>query len=338
MNFTRRTVASLAAGLVATGLVLGVAVEATGVWTTPVGRVVLDLVTLEDGRDGADGPPGVPGPPGPAGASGATGAPGTDGPPGTPGRTGATGPTGPRGAPGRNGQSGQIGPVGPQGAEGQPGAVGAPGVTGQPGLTGPTGPPGPRGEQGPQGEPGSAGPAGETPTFGYGSYLSNATYNLAARYLPTAMTVNRTIAENGTAVVDDSGNPCAVNTNCSAVRIDSSGQWNIEFSAQLWKPINNNSNIPVDIWLSVKRTGGTWEDVPLSNTTVYVTASIDKAVAAWNFLEQFSAGDQFRLLFSSSHAQATIVQMHSGASEGYTTPSPPAIPSLILTVTQEAPG
>jgi len=150
------------------------------------------------------------------------------------------------------------------------------------------------------------------------------------------MTVNRTIAASGTTVVDATGTACTSGTNCSAVRVDSAGLWNVEFSAQLWKPANNNSNIPVDIWLSVKRTGGSWEDMPLSNTTVYLTSAIDKVVAAWNFLERFSAGDQFRLLFSSSHTQATVVQMHTGTSDGYTTPAPPVIPSLILSVTQES--
>lgn len=150
------------------------------------------------------------------------------------------------------------------------------------------------------------------------------------------MTVNTTIAAAGTTVVDDAGTACSNGVNCSAIRVDSSGLWNIQFSAQLWKPVNNNNNIPVDIWLSVKRSGGAWEDVPLSNTTVYLTSAIDKVVAAWNFLERFSAGDQFRLLFSSSHNQATVVQMHTGTSDGYTTPAPPVIPSLILSATQEA--
>lgn len=150
------------------------------------------------------------------------------------------------------------------------------------------------------------------------------------------MTVNTTIAAAGTTVVDDAGTACSNGVNCSAIRVDSSGLWNIQFSAQLWKPVNNNNNIPVDIWLSVKRSDGAWEDVPLSNTTVYLTSAIDKVVAAWNFLERFSAGDQFRLLFSSSHNQATVVQMHTGTSDGYTTPAPPVIPSLILSATQEA--
>lgn len=312
---------SILAGAVSAGIVCVVA-ESAGILSTPVGRVLIDAVTLRDGEDGRPGPAGAPGPRGHTGS------------------TGKTGPEGQRGDVGETGPAGRRGPRGATGRDGAPGRDGNPGTAGTPGQTGTLGPKGetgPMGPSGPQGETGPQGPAGVTPTFGYGSFLSDATYNLAARYLPLAMTVNTTIAASGTTVVDDAGTACAGGTNCSAIRIDSPGMWNIEFSAQLWKPANNNSNIPVDIWLSVKRAGGSWEDVPLSNTTVYLTSAIDKVVAAWNFLGGFSAGDQFRLLFSSSHNQATVVQMHTGASDGYTTPAPPVIPSLILSVTQESP-
>jgi hypothetical protein len=55
------------------------------------------------------------------------------------------------------------------------------------------------------------------------------------------MTMNTSIAARGARLVDDEGQPCGNGTNCSAVRLESDGVFNIEFSAQLWKPRNNNN-------------------------------------------------------------------------------------------------
>jgi hypothetical protein len=161
-------------------------------------------------------------------------------PPGKLIRNAATGRPGERGPNGAQGPRGDIGPVGPAGPTGQDGESGQRGADGRTGVTGPRGPRGPTGSEGTRGETGPQGPAGEAATYAYGSFISNATDNLAARYLPTAMTVNTSIATCGASLVDNEGQPCGNGAKCSAVRLGSDGVFNIEFSAQLWKPRNNN--------------------------------------------------------------------------------------------------
>lgn len=104
------------------------------------------------------------------------------------------------------------------------------------------------------------------------------------------------------------------------------GVYNLMFSAQLNKTGGGQADI--DIWL---RTGGVGQatiDVPWSNTRLTMPSSAgSKLVAAWNFILQLDAGDFAQLAWFSSDS---TVQIYSATAPS--SPSRPAIPSLIVTI------
>jgi large repetitive protein len=133
---------TIAAGLVAVGLLIGTASLAAG--GGPPSGIATGTITAchkssgKDLRIVSDASRckrhervltwGVQGPAGPAGATGAAGPMGPSGP---------AGPAGPEGPPGMDGADGAAGPVGPEGPQGVAGRVGPPGPQGAQGPPGP---------------------------------------------------------------------------------------------------------------------------------------------------------------------------------------------------------
>lgn len=103
------------------------------------------------------------------------------------------------------------------------------------------------------------------------------------------------------------------------IKIDNTGIYDIQFSAQLDKTTSTNAT--VYIWLA--KNGS---NVPDSNTGVTLGGGAnDSAVAAWNFYISASAGDYYELRYGATRDNTRILY----------NPSPsvgPAIPSVILTV------
>jgi hypothetical protein len=131
----------------------------------------------------------------------------------------------------------------------------------------------------------------------------------------TAVTLNSADPENnGVSVVDD-----------SKITVANDGVYNIQFSAQLDRTQGSGVD-EVDVWLTKNL-----ENVPDTNTKVTVsgTANQAKVVAAWNFVLRLEADDFVELYWSST--DANIIMHHQDAQTG---PVRPAIPSIILTVTQ----
>lgn len=110
-------------------------------------------------------------------------------------------------------------------------------------------------------------------------------------------------------------------TSGSQINILNSGTYNIQFSAQLDKPSNNA--VDLDIWLQTN--AGTI--IPWTNTRLTLGGQ-SKGVAAWNFVYPFIGGDHFHIYWSNPDT----ISLYSAASA--TSPTRPAIPSIILTVTQ----
>ena len=108
----------------------------------------------------------------------------------------------------------------------------------------------------------------------------------------------------------------------SQITIAKAGVYNIQFSAQIYKSGGGTSL--VDIWL---RKNGT--NVANTNTEVQVIGNTGRTLAAWNFVVQASAGDYFQIAWASIDSGVYL-----DAVDVQTTPSRPAIPSVILTVTQ----
>jgi hypothetical protein len=108
----------------------------------------------------------------------------------------------------------------------------------------------------------------------------------------------------------------------SRIYADRLGIYNLQFSAQLQK--NTGGDVEVYIWLAKNGT-----NVPNSNTNVTIAGgSGARAVAAWNFLTQYDAlTDFYELRWGADTAGTTIEYTASP-------PIGPAIPSIILTLTQ----
>lgn len=108
----------------------------------------------------------------------------------------------------------------------------------------------------------------------------------------------------------------------SRITLAKAGVYNIQFSAQIFK--DDGGTDLIDIWL--KKNGA---NVANSNTELAIVGNDGRFVAAWNFVVQASAGDYYEIAWSSADTQIYL-EARGAASN----PTRPAIPSVILTVTQ----
>lgn len=150
-----------------------------------------------------------------------------------------------------------------------------------------------------------------SPISYYGNFLSTITQTNAGATAANTMTFNTTDLSSGVSVVSN-----------SRITIANAGIYNIEFSAQLQKTSGGDDY--ADIWLS--KNGN---NVANSNTTVHLVSNPGYAVASWNFLVQANAGDYYELKW---HSADTTMQLLAAAAG--TNPTRPAIPSVILSVSQ----
>jgi hypothetical protein len=201
---------------------------------------------------------------------------------------GATGATGATGVTGATGLTGATGSTGITGVDGATGATGATGLQGATGLTG----------------------AGGASGF-YGSYFSNVDQTAVAINTAYAMTVNNVIGQNGISVVSG-----------SQVTFTSPGTYDIQFSAQLHNNGGGGGGNTVQIWF---RKNGT--DIPDSATRIAVPTNTPYSVAAWDFMDNFAAGDNFQIMWSTDNTNIGIDHNTAVAPA-------PNIPSVIITVMQ----
>lgn len=143
----------------------------------------------------------------------------------------------------------------------------------------------------------------------YGAFISTQDQTNAASV--NKMTYNVTELSSGVSIVSN-----------SQITIANAGIYNIQFSAQFDK--TDSGSDPVEIWLC--KNGS---NVANTNTGITLDGNSAKAVAAWNFVVSASAGDHFELCWYSPDASVFINYVAAG-----TNPTRPAIPSIILTVTQ----
>jgi hypothetical protein len=281
--------------------------------TGPTGATGVQGVTGATGPTGATGDIGITGPTGPTGATGPIGATGDTGPTGATGPAGATGATGPAGATGVTGDTGSTGPVGATGTTGVTGPTGPAGATGPQGATGVTGATGPTGPQGITGATGATGAGG---ALGYwGSFWSTQDQVVGNTTTAYAITYNNTDPDsNGVSIVSN-----------SQVTFAYPGVYDIQFSAQADR-VSGSGTDTIDIWF---RKNGT--DIADSNTVVTVSggALAAKTVAAWNYMLELAANDYIELMWRSSDTRLELVADSAG-----TSPTRPAVPSVILTANQ----
>jgi len=153
----------------------------------------------------------------------------------------------------------------------------------------------------------------------YGAFQDNTSQTAASINTAYPVKLNTTDLTNGVSVVNDgSGNP-------TRITLANTGIYNIQFSLQLEKT-GGSGNMIADIWI---RKNGV--DIPSTTGKVVLTGSANASpvVAAWNYVLDLSAGDYVQLMWATSNTNVEIVAAAA------TSPHP-AIPSAILTVTQQS--
>lgn len=162
---------------------------------------------------------------------------------------------------------------------------------------------------------GSVGGGGGSPTGYYGAFSDLTLQQFTANTI-TALKLNTIDLQNGVTL---QGTPQ------TQIKIINTGVYNLQFSAQL----NHTTGglAVVTIWL---RKNGV--DIPATSTDVTIEGNNTKIVPAWNFLIDAVANDYFEIMISATDDHCEIY--YSGAR---TSPVRPALPSLIVTVTQANP-
>ena len=153
----------------------------------------------------------------------------------------------------------------------------------------------------------------------YGAWQDNVTQTAAADNTAYAMIYRTVDLSNGITVVTDG-------TNLTRITFANTGIYNIQFSVQL-ESLSNASE-DVTIWL---RKNGV--DLPATGSIVGMTQRKGAGdpyhtIASWNFVLSVIAGEYYQLMWSTTNHTDIIIRAYTA------TPPAPAVPSIILTVTQ----
>jgi hypothetical protein len=125
-----------------------------------------------------------------------------------------------------------------------------------------------------------------------------------------------------TADTQTSGNGVIVSADTRFV-VASAGTYNLQFSCQI-ESTGGGSTQTMDIWLSING-----NNVDNSNTQVVGNSNNGRNVASWNFVEPLNAGDYMELKF-----RVSDVRLGFAYDIAQSNPTRPAIPSVIVTLTQ----
>jgi len=151
--------------------------------------------------------------------------------------------------------------------------------------------------------------------FNYGQFYDTTTQSGSAN-TAYAMKFNSTDFALNTRIVSQ-----------SRITVDNTGIYNLQFSAQLYNTAN--TSIDFDIWLMY-----TGSNIANTNTQVTLNkqaGSNGKSVAAWNLATPIQANDYIELMWSCNAATGQIL-----ATGSQSTPTRPATPSIIATLSQIA--
>lgn len=146
----------------------------------------------------------------------------------------------------------------------------------------------------------------------YGSFFQSSSQSGFTPNVAYSVSASTTSLNNGITVVD-----------LCKFTVASAGTYNLQFSLQLNK-LQGGSAENIDIWLS--KNGS---NVPDSNTRVTLANNNTLLVAAWNFIEFLNAGEFLELKISVTDPEVVIFALPA-----QTTPTRPALPSAIVTLTQ----
>jgi hypothetical protein len=205
---------------------------------------------------------------------------------------------------------GASGSTGLTGATGETGATGATGYTGATGSTGVQGASGSTGLTGATGIQGASGVGGTLGYFG-SFYDTTVQTNVNGPTGANVISINSTAESNGVSIVSG-----------TQLTFSSAGTYNVQFSLQLSK--TDGGDDLIEIWLAKNGTA-----LAETNTQLTLHAQDGKVVAAWNFLLSLNAGDYLELYWLAADVTVALV---SAAPQ--TSPTRPAVPSVILTAQQ----
>lgn len=188
-------------------------------------------------------------------------------------------------------------------------------IGGCPGPAGPAGPQGPQGEQGAKGDTGNTGPPGPGVAPTYGSFISMTRQTPAASN-PATTPVALTYDSRTVGTIGVSGS-----YPTSQILIPAAGTYRVCFSAQCDTSTGNHY---LEIWPVING-----NSVPDSNTRMKVQSQEETCLTVEYFLT-FAQNDilQFYMIGDDS----TKVFIETFAGDLTTTPTKPAIPSIIVTV------
>lgn len=148
----------------------------------------------------------------------------------------------------------------------------------------------------------------------YGAFYDTTTQTAAAINTAYAVRFNSTELSNGV----------SIGTPSSRIYLDRSGVYDFQFSAQ----VDNTTNAVGNLYMWARVNG---VDKANSASWVAIRDRTAQIIAAWNFVYEFTAGDYFELMWS---VDKTTVQLLATPAA----PPVPAIPSVILTVTDNTSG
>ena len=148
----------------------------------------------------------------------------------------------------------------------------------------------------------------------YGSFYDTTTQLATNASVAYSMQLSNTAPEtNGISI-----------TSGSRITFAHAGTYNIQFSAQLDKTDSNDDL--VNIWFAKNGT-----PIADSNTQVTVLGNNGKYLASWNFIVSVTAGQYIQIMWQSPDTNMRLV-----ASSTQTSPTRPAVPSVIVTAVQVA--
>ena len=156
---------------------------------------------------------------------------------------------------------------------------------------------------------------GQRLSFPFGAFSDSTDQTIASTTTAYPITLDTTSISNGVRIADG-----------SKITVEKEGIYNLQFSIQF----NNSSNAPhdTDVWV---RQNGT--DVPDSNSRFGLAARKNvgdpfHTIGSLNFVARMKADDYLQLMWMANSTDVSIVSYPAG-----TSPTRPAIPSVILTLT-----
>ena len=155
-------------------------------------------------------------------------------------------------------------------------------------------------------------------TAAYGSFYDLTDQTVSTNNTPTAMTYNTTDFAEGVNIESNG-------TKLTRIKVANTGKYNIQFSAQIGRTTGNTTET-ISIWL--RKNGN---DIAASCTDIVIhgTAATADQVASWNFFQNLQANDYIEIMWSTTNTDLLLDYQAAR-----TSPTRPAIPSVILTVQQ----